>query len=206
MRSGGGRRGSLLALATLALSGCGGTVRGDPLAGLPADERPVPIGRAAGFRLPAVSAAVAARAPVDGLRCSRAPGRPYAVHLELYARRLVLPVPAGIGIAPPQRRSGAYVRGGACVYGVRTVEPTGVVLVQRSAGPVPRLAALFDVWGRPLSTSRLAGFRGQVRGFLDGRPWRGDPRAIPLRPHAEIVLEVGGYVIPHRTYRFPPGL
>jgi hypothetical protein len=28
----------------------------------------------------------------------------YGVHLELYADRLVLPVPSGIGVAPPQQR------------------------------------------------------------------------------------------------------
>jgi hypothetical protein len=189
-----------------------------PFADLPADERPLAAGRGVAYRLPAVSPAVAQRAPVAGLDCGSPPaarlhsGRgtgvsgTHAVHLELYAKRLVLPVPAGIGVAPPHRRRGAYVLGGACFYGVRTLEPTGLVLVEAGvrASP-PTVATLFALWGQPLSDSRLAGFRGRVLAFVAGRPWRGPPGAIPLTPHAEIVLEVGGYVPPHRTYLFPPG-
>jgi hypothetical protein len=68
------------------------------------------------------------------------------------------------------------------------------------------LGHLFAVWGQPLSRMRMAGFRGRVRAYLDGRRWSGAPGAIPLRRHAQIVLEVGTHVPPHSTYRFPPGL
>ena len=136
-----------------------------------------------------------------------AAGHHYGIHLELYAARLVVPVPAGIGIAPPQRRRGAYVLGGACVYPLRTYEPTGVVVVDGRAGsPAPTLGALFAIWGQPLSRGRLAGFRGPVSAYLGGVRWSGPPGAIRLTRHAEIVLEVGKAVPPHRTYLFPPGL
>jgi hypothetical protein len=127
------------------------------------------------------------------------------VHLELFAARRVVLVAPGIGIAPPRRRKGAYVRGGRCSYPVRTREPTGVVEVE-AGGHERALGHLFSVWGQPLSRDRMAGFRGRVRAYVGGRRWRGDARAIPLRRHAQIVLEVGGYVPPHRTYRFPPNL
>ena len=117
-----------------------------------------------------------------------------------------MPVPAGIGIAPPQRRRGAYVLGGACVYPVRTYEPTGVVVVDHGGSPPPTLGALFAIWGQPLSRGRLAGFHGPVTAYLGGVRWSGPPGAIPLTRHAEIVLEVGGAILPHRTYLFPPGL
>ncbi len=142
------------------------------------------------------------------LRCGPAAGGPrYGIHLELYATRLVIPVPAGIGVAPPQHRRGAYVLGGACVYPLRTYEPTGLVVVDhRAASAVPTLGVLFAIWGQPLSRGRLAGFRGPVRAYLGGVRWSGPPGAIPLTRHAEIVLEVGGAIPPHRTYLFPPGL
>jgi hypothetical protein len=209
----------LAAIMCSAAAGCGagpgGSVasQGSSVRGLPADERPLPAGRGRQFRLPAGSPAVAARRPVAGMRCRRGPAGPgagtYAVHLELYARRLVLPVPAGIGVAPPQRRRGAYVLGGACEYPLRTLEPTGIVLVDASepgASLPPSLGDLFAVWGQPLSRGQLAGFRGRVLAFVGGRRFGGDPRAIRLRRHAELVLEIGGFVLPHRTYRFPPGL
>jgi hypothetical protein len=148
----------------------------------------------------------AARAlPIRGLRCTthRRPG--YGVHLELFAARRVVLVPPGIGVAPPRTRDGAYVRGGRCSYPLRTREPTGVIEVHAARRPLT-LDRLFAVWGQPLTSTRMAGFRGTVRAYVAGRRWHGSPRAIPLRRHVQIVLEVGAKVRPHSTYGFPPGL
>jgi hypothetical protein len=144
------------------------------------------------------------------LRCAREHGAReqggrYGIHLELYAHRLVLPVPAGIGVAPPQRRHGAYVLGGSCTYPIRSFEPTGVIEVDRAPAGLS-LGDLFAVWGQPLSSGGLAGFHGPVEAFVGGVSRPGDPSSIPLRPHAEVVLEVRGYVPPHPSYQFPPGL
>lgn len=164
---------------------------------------PTPIGVTSAYRLPAAGAAVRAARPVGALTCARASATRFRVHLELFARRLVLLVPAGIGIAPPLHRDGVYVTGGRCLYPVRTREPTGVVEVA-SARPVS-LGDLFRVWGQPLGPRRLAGFRATtpLLAFVNGRRVHGDPRAIPLRRHDEIVLEIGGYVPPHSSYLFP---
>ena len=143
---------------------------------------------------------------VAGLRCSSAESPRFGVHLELFAARRVVIVPAGIGIAPPHRRQGPYVVGGRCSFPLRTREPTGVVEIERGASLT--LGQLFAVWGQPLSRTRLAGFtsRAPVLAFVDGRRWQRDPREIPLRPHAEIVLELGGYVPPHSSFLFRKGL
>jgi hypothetical protein len=123
----------------------------------------------------------------------------------MFARRRVVAIPAGIGIAPPVARQAGDVRGGRCLYPVRTRGPAGLLEVD-AAAPL-RLGDLFAIWGQPLSPVRLAGFtapRGQrVTAFVGGRRWTGDPRAIPLSEHAVIVLQVDGYVTPHRSYRFP---
>ena len=52
---------------------------------------------------------------------------------------------------------------------------------------------------------RLLSFAGPVSVFVDGRRRLGDPRSLVLTRHAEIVLEVGGYVTPHSSYLFPKG-
>ncbi len=65
------------------------------------------------------------------------------------------------------------------------------------------LGDFFGVWGEPLAKTRLLTFRGVVRVYRNGVRWRGDPRTLTLRDHDEIVLEVGPYVPPHRSYRFP---
>jgi hypothetical protein len=116
----------------------------------------------------------------------RAIGR---VHVELFAHRRVVIVPPRIGI-----------RSARCRGRVWTLAPTGVVEL---GGPA-RLGDLFAVWGKALTPRRLLGFRGRVHVFVDGVRRRVDPRSLVLRNGAEIVLEVGGYVPPHRFYVFPP--
>jgi hypothetical protein len=99
------------------------------------------------------------------------------------------------------------VVGGRCHYRLHTVDPTGVVRVTRAqAGPAPTVGDLFVLWGQPLTLGRLAGFRGPVKAFVGGRRWAGDPRTIPLRRHAQIVLELDARVKPHPFYLFPRGL
>jgi hypothetical protein len=144
---------------------------------------------------------------VGRLRCRAGADTRIAAHVEIFARRRVVAIPPGIGVAPPRRRDGAFVRGGRCVYPASTRDPTGVIEVVAGAGVT--LGDLFDIWGRPLSHRRIAGFRARrgdrVRAYVAGREWRGEVRAIPLRDHAQIVLEIAGHVPPHRSYRFPPG-
>lgn len=153
-------------------------------------------------------AAANAGARIGRLRCANDGERHVGAHLELFAHRRVVVVPAGIGMAPPLRADGAYVRAARCSYPVRTREPTGLLELDPRRGAFT-LGELFAIWGQPLSATRLAGFRAppgtRVAAYLDGRPWPGDPRALPLRRHAVIVLEVAGHVPPHTTYRFPRG-
>lgn len=169
---------------------------------------PTPIGTGIRYHPGPSGPAVEAAKSVAGLACSRRARARFGVHLELFAKRLVVLVPAGIGVAPPRQTRGPYVLGGRCSYPARTREPTGVVEIEQ--GKSLRLGQLFALWSQPLSRVRLAGFRttgrGRILAFVGGRPWRGDPRAIPLRRHAEIVLEIGGYVPPHASYRFRKGL
>jgi hypothetical protein len=114
-------------------------------------------------------------------------------------------LPPGIGVAAPRREVGAVVRSGRCAYPVRTADPTGVVRFRPGRGL--DLADVFAVWGQPLSGHRLLGFRSGagVRVYVGGRRVRGAPGAVPLRRHAEIVVEIGAYVPPHRSYLFVDG-
>ncbi|MDX6466263.1 MAG: hypothetical protein QOI27_1303, partial [Gaiellaceae bacterium] len=65
------------------------------------------------------------------------------------------------------------------------------------------LGGFFVVWGRLLGPTGLVGFHGAVRVYRNGVRVRSDPRRVVLRDGDELVLEVGGYVPPHRSYRFP---
>jgi hypothetical protein len=209
---------ALLALGVAAALGCGAARTRVPPAA-PSDgaraaaldwSRTRPFGVGSRFAPDAHGRLVDSAAPVAGMRCGRAGARPYGVHVELFAAGRAVRIPAGIGLAPPLRRAGPLVAGGRCAYPLRTVEPTGVVQVDAGSGQAPTAGALFALWGQPLGPRRLAGFRAapgqRVTAFLDGRRWPGDPRALPLRRHAAVVLEVGPPVSPHPSYVFAPGL
>ncbi len=165
-----------------------------------------PIGTGLRYRPKPLSARVEHARPVGEFRCRTGAGARFGAHLEIFANERVVIIPAGVGIAPPHRRDGAYVRGGRCSYPARTIEPTGVIQLERTL----TLGRFFELWGQPLAREGLAGFMagpgGRVLAFVAGRPWRGDLRAIPLGRHSQVVLEVNGYVPPHDRYVFPPGL
>jgi hypothetical protein len=188
------------ALVALLAAGCGSTrpqqataTRGLP-ANLLAESRP--IGRAASFHPPA-------RGPVLGA-CRRSLGRRSGVHVEVFAANRVVLVAAGIGVRSPLRFDAGRIAEARCYGELVTLEPTGVVQVR--PGARLHVSDLFRSWGQPLSHHRLATFPARsVSVFVDGRRWNGDPGAVPLTPHAEIVLEAGPYVPPHRSYTFPPG-
>src|SRR4051794_9303265 len=91
---------------------------------------PTPIGAGPRFHPPAPPPSAEA---IGGHRCGAAAKR-HGAHLELFARGLVVIVPAGIGVARPRVRRGAYVLPRGCTYAVRTLEPTGVIEVAPSRG------------------------------------------------------------------------
>jgi hypothetical protein len=170
---------------------------------LPPSVHPWPIGVGPEFELGAAPARVVAGRPVGRFRCGRGGSR-FGAHVELFVHRRVLIVPAGIGVARPWREHLGRLTPGGCTYAARTLEPTGVV--EARAGLRLTLRDVFRIWGQKLGPYRLAGFRGRVLAFVGGVRNRGDPGSIPLARHAQIVLEVGGYVPPHPRYLFAPGL
>jgi hypothetical protein len=196
------RRASLLVLLIAAAlpAGCGSSRHSPDIAGIPAQllRQARPIGSGPRFHPPASGPVIGACRPQLGARIE--------VHVEVFAASRVVIVPAGIGTRPPRTVSAGRITRARCYGDLVTLDPTGVVLVRSGA----RLAvsAIFRSWGQPLSASRLVSFTAaagdRVSAFVDGRRWTGSPQAVPLTPHAEIVLEVGPHVPPHASFTFPP--
>jgi hypothetical protein len=177
---------------------------GHPPARIPAAAGAIatPIGVAPGFRLPAAGLRAMAGRPIAGLACAPRAAPAGAAHVELFARGQVLLLPPGIGVASPAARVGARIAPHGCVYPLRTLDPTGVVWLGRPRGLT--LGMLFALWGQPLGVHRLAGFRSRsvVRAYVGGVRWRGPLSRLPLTDHAEVVVEIGPYVPPHRSFGF----
>lgn len=138
--------------------------------------------------------------------CERAFGERIEAHVELFAKNRVVLLPAGIGTRPPRKLEDGRVAQARCYGAVVTLEPTGIVFAR--AGARATIASLFAAWGQPLSATRIASFAAppgtRISAYIDGKRWDGRPGAIRLAPHAEIVLEVGPHVPPHRSFTFPP--
>ncbi len=112
----------------------------------------------------------------------------------------VVLIPQGIGINDAK----------ACLFALHTHDATGVIHVESPSRDQNTLGQVFDIWGQPLSRTHVAsapaGRDHTVRAYVNGRLYAGDPRAIPLTPHALIMLEVGPPWAPPTTrFSWPVG-
>jgi hypothetical protein len=124
-------------------------------------------------------------------------------HLDLYVDGHKVVVPAGIGIDP------------AVGYApLHTHDPSGVVHVESPTLRTYTLGQFFAVWGVRLTPSCLGGYCAgggrQLRVFVDGRAYQGDPTTLVLAAHQELVVAFGTAAqlpspVPS-SYQFPPGL
>ena len=173
------------------------------------DAAQAPVGRGAtdgagigtARRLPSLGERARHGRAIGELRCAAVRRPVTAAHVELFARGHVVILPAGLGVAPPRRRAGAYVTGGRCRYPIWTTEPTGLVRLARRD---LTLGDLFRVLGQPLSRGRMARWVAPVRAYVGGVRRRGDPRTISLAQHAQVVVQAGLPMLrANPSYRFP---
>ncbi len=134
----------------------------------------------------AAAAAVPAGEPVDGIRCEQAEGAVFHIHqhLAILERGRPLAVPDDVGRPIV----------GNCLYWLHTHTADGIIHVESPVFRTFTLGEFFDVWGEPLSRTAVASARvkpGQLRVFVDGRAYAGDPRKIELAQHTDIALEAG---------------
>jgi len=207
-----GVRAAACAGIALLVAACGAItdpVRVSMIRRLPADYLALTLGAGQRYRPGPMSHSARLAASIDGLRCVEPFGVRFGAHLEVFAHRHVVSIPAGIGVAPPLAlATDASVLGGRCYYPAMTTDPTGVIEVRRGARVT--LGELFDIWGQQLGRRMVARFRAPagavVVAYVNGRRWAADPRAIVLIRHELVVLEVASRVPPHRVYLFRRGL
>jgi hypothetical protein len=129
-------------------------------------------------------------------------------HLSVYVNGQPKTIPYGIGIKnpiPEQTSVGPFVSQGDCFYWIHVHDLSGVIHIESPTQRTYTLGQFFDLWGQPLSTTQVGPATGQVTAFVNGAPYQGDPRSIPLTAHQRIQLDVGT-VVPSQGYQFPGGL
>jgi hypothetical protein len=125
-------------------------------------------------------------------------------HLDIYARGRHIIVPALVGIDVVDQ----------FLTVLHTHDPTGVIHIESATSKPYVLGKFFGVWGVRLNTSCIGrycnGPKAALRAYVGGKPYTGNPAAIVLRAHEEIVLAYGTKAqLPHpvpATFAFAPGL
>jgi hypothetical protein len=135
--------------------------------------------------------------PVDGIECNAGEQVAYHIHarLTVFDQGKPRQIPYGIGVGPPrnvqQTPDGPFVVAGQCFYWLHTHAADGIVHVESPSQRTYTLGNFFDVWHESLTASRVGPLSGHVTALYDGKVYVGSPRDIPLKPHAQIQLEVG---------------
>jgi hypothetical protein len=150
--------------------------------------------------------------PVDGISCQTSEQVVYHIHahLAVYANGTARTIPEGIGIVPPtqvvQTSAGPFVVAGQCFYWLHSHTSDGIIHIESPTLRVYTLGNYFDIWNQPLSATQVGPVHGAVTAFVDGQPFTGDPRSIPLNAHTLIHLDVGSTSPGPQPFTFPPGL
>jgi hypothetical protein len=150
--------------------------------------------------------------PVDGISCQASEQLVYHIHahLAVYTSGSQKAIPAGIGIVPPvlstPTTAGPIVYGGRCFYWLHSHTQDGIIHIESPTERVYTLGNYFDIWNQPLSATQVGPARGAVTAYVDGKPFAGDPRSIPLLPHTLVQLDVGSGSPGPQPFTFPAGL
>lgn len=124
---------------------------------------------------------------VAGIRCDEMEGNRVHIHqhLVIFDHGKQVPVPDNVG-RPLMKQ---------CLYWVHTHTKDGVIHIESPTTRTFTLADFFTIWGQPLSATTAASAKAdkgtKLKVWIDGNPFKGDPRAIPLNPHTDVVIEAG---------------
>jgi hypothetical protein len=138
-------------------------------------------------RLAAAQSAAPRGEPVAGMSCDAMEGSRVHIHqhIAILDHGRLVAVPPNVG-QPAEKR---------CIYWVHTHTPDGVIHIEAPAFRSFTLGDFFAIWGEPLSRTQAASAnaaKGQtLRVWVNGNRYTGDPRAIALAVHTDIVIEAG---------------
>lgn len=140
--------------------------------------------------------------PIGNIQCNAGEQTAalYHAHLTITYQETPVPVPASIGVQS------------SCLYWVHTQDGSGIVAVGLPKGQEKTqitLGQFFQVWGQPLSSGQVATLNvdkgQQVRVWVDGTRYHGDPNGIVLSSHKDITIEVGPpFQDPPPSYAWQP--
>lgn len=126
--------------------------------------------------------------PVANIRCDNNEQLAvhYHAHIDLIYKGAPATVPAQVGIT------------GSCLYWMHTHQTTGIVHIEAPKDSASRkftLGDFFAVWNQPLNGKQVATFKlnrgDQIKVWVDGKPYTGDPARVVMKSHTQVVVEIG---------------
>jgi len=144
-----------------------------------------------------------AGAPIDGVQCGATEGQTQHVHqhFDVVINGQDFTPPQYVGIFADKTSSPNT----PCLYWSHTHSTDGVIHVESPAKDTVVLGAFLDIWSvSPVDRTLLNRIQANPpdRVILDGKPYTGDYRAIPLLSHSLITLEYGSPDVPQRPFDF----
>ena len=133
---------------------------------------------------------------VDGITCGPTEQLVYHIHahLAVFKNGQSYTLPAGVGIPGShavQTNQGPIASGGSCIYWLHTHTTDGVIHIESPSKAIYTLGDFFDEWHQPLTANQVGTLSGAITAFVNGKPWKKSPRAIPLLPHENVQLQIG---------------
>lgn len=135
---------------------------------------------------------------VDGIYCDTLEQTAYHVHahVSIWINGQLWLIPQYTGIAPD----------GSCFYWLHTHNPDGIIHIEAPAKTTPTFGNFLDIWDSHFSTLG-SGYPIQLadpsnwKVWIDGKPYSGNFRNIPLQAHELITLAYNSpNVKPDTTY------
>jgi hypothetical protein len=124
---------------------------------------------------------------IAGISCDRMEGQRLHIHqhLVILDHGKSVAIPSDVGQRPLAD----------CLYWVHTHTPDGIIHIEAPKDRAFTLGDFFKVWGQPLSKTEAASAHaakgGALKVWVNGKPFSGDPAAIKLESHTDVVIEAG---------------
>jgi hypothetical protein len=128
----------------------------------------------------------------------------YHAHLSIMVGGNETTLPAGVGIDQTTQ----------CLYWLHTHATDGIIHIEAPKSSAARkftLGDVFDIWGKPLSSTQVGAAKltkdQKLVMYVDGKPYTSNPRSIVLASHTQVVLEITPpAVTPPPSFTFPSNL
>jgi hypothetical protein len=124
---------------------------------------------------------------IAGISCDAQEGQRIHIkhHLVILDHGKEVHIPENVG-QPAGRR---------CLYWLHTHTPDGIIHIEAPLNRTFTLGDFFKIWGQPLTHTMVASAKAakgrNLKVWVNGHAFTGNPATIPLNPHADVVIEAG---------------